>query len=80
MTFSRNSRYRLGLIGSGIQASRTPAMHEREAAEQGLQCEYHLIDLDKLGVGADALPGLLDDAERQGFIGLNITHPCKQAV
>jgi shikimate dehydrogenase len=25
----------LGLIGSGIQASLTPAMHEREGAEQG---------------------------------------------
>ena len=27
----------VGLIGSGIGASRTPAMHEREGAEQGLR-------------------------------------------
>jgi shikimate dehydrogenase len=70
----------LGLIGTGIQASRTPAMHEREAAEQGLRCIYKLIDLTRLGLGADALPELLTAAERMGFAGLNITHPCKQAV
>jgi shikimate dehydrogenase len=27
-----------------------------------------------------ALPRLLSEAEREGFRGLNITHPCKQAV
>ncbi|HEX7811040.1 MAG TPA: shikimate dehydrogenase [Burkholderiales bacterium] len=70
----------VGLIGAGIQASRTPAMHEREGAEQGLRYTYRLIDLEKLGAGVEALPDLIADAERQGFAGLNITHPCKQAV
>ena len=70
----------LGLIGSGIQASRAPALHEREAAEHGLRCIYKLIDIDKLGLGVEALPGLLTAAERMGFSGLNITHPCKQAI
>jgi shikimate dehydrogenase len=69
-----------GLIGSGIQASRTPAMHEQEGAEQGLRYVYRTIDLDRLGLGADALPDLLLAAQRMGFDGLNITHPCKQAV
>jgi shikimate dehydrogenase len=45
-----------GLIGAGIQASRTPAMHEREADEQGLRYVYKLIDLDPLGLGVEALP------------------------
>jgi shikimate dehydrogenase len=71
---------RLGLIGAGIQASRTPALHMREAAAQGLACDYGLIDLDRLGLGADALPALLAKAEAEGFAGLNITYPCKQAV
>ena len=53
------SPYLVGLIGAGIQASRTPSMHELEAAEQGLRCEYRLIDLEKLQVGAEALPDLL---------------------
>ncbi len=70
----------LGLIGTGIQASRTPAMHELEAAAHGVTCVYQLIDLDVLGLGADVLPDLLIAAERLGFAGLNITHPCKQSV
>jgi shikimate dehydrogenase len=70
----------VGLIGAGIQASRTPALHEREAAELGLRCLYKLIDLETLGLGAEALPELLTAAQRFGFAGLNITHPCKQAV
>ncbi len=55
-------------------------MHEHEAAEQGLRCEYRLIDLEKLRFGAEALPDLLKEAESKGFAGLNITYPCKQSV
>lgn len=69
-----------GLIGAGIQASRTPAMHEREGDAQGLRYLYRLIDLDALGVDATALPDLLAAAEHMGYTGLNITFPCKQAV
>lgn len=69
-----------GLIGAGIQGSRSPALHEGEAAAQGLRLSYKLIDLDVLGVGNEALPGLLRDAVREGYCGLNITFPCKQAV
>jgi shikimate dehydrogenase len=70
----------VGLIGAGIQASRTPRMHEAEAAAQGLRCVYRLIDLDALGLSVEALPDLVAMAQRAGFAGLNITHPCKQAV
>ena len=70
----------VGLIGAGIQASRAPALHEREAAEQGVRYVYKLIDLDQLALGQDALPELLTAAERMGFAGLNITHPCKQSI
>ena len=69
-----------GLIGAGIQASLTPAMHEREGDAQGLRYLYRLIDLDVLGLKADALPELLQAAQRTGFTGLNITFPCKQAI
>jgi len=70
----------VGLVGAGILASRTPAMHEREGAEQGLRYRYELFDLEKHDLGADALPELLTAAERRGFAGLNVTHPCKQTV
>jgi shikimate dehydrogenase len=70
----------VGLIGAGIQASRTPAMHEREAAHHGLRYVYQLIDLDRLGLSVTVLDELVLAAERLGFAGLNITHPCKQAA
>ncbi len=80
MTRNQRPAFLIGLIGTGIQASRTPAMHEREGDEQGLRYQYKLIDLERLGLGVEALPELLTSAERMGFAGLNITHPCKQAV
>ena len=70
----------VGLIGAGIQRSLTPAMHQHEGAAQGFPYTYKLIDLQQMGLGAEALPQLLDKAEREGFCGLNITHPCKQLV
>jgi shikimate dehydrogenase len=70
----------VGLIGSGIQRSLTPAMHEAEAAAQGLRLHYQLIDLDRTGQGVEALPTLIAAARTMGFAGLNITYPCKQAV
>lgn len=76
----RQRSFLVGLIGSGIQASRTPAMHEREGDEQGVRYMYQKLDLDRLGLGPGALAELLLAAERMGFAGLNITHPCKQAV
>ncbi len=70
----------VGLIGAGIQASRAPALHEQEGAEQGIRYIYKLIDLDREVKGRDALPELLTAAECMGFAGLNITHPCKQSI
>lgn len=70
----------VGLVGAGIQASRTPAMHMQEGAAQGFRYVYNLFDLETLGVKADALPNLIAKAEREGYAGLNITFPCKQSV
>ncbi|MDW9406236.1 shikimate dehydrogenase, partial [Pseudomonas soli] len=69
-----------GLIGRGIQASRTPALHEHEGDAQALRYLYRLIDADQLGLDDSALPALLDAAQRTGFSGLNITYPFKQAI
>src|SRR5713226_5858406 len=62
----------VGLIGMGIQPSRMPALHEREGAAQGLTYIFRL--------GVEALPELLVAARRFAFTGLNVTHPCKQAI
>lgn len=71
---------RVGLIGSDIARSRTPAMHMHEGRMHSLDYRYDLIDLSAMGVGVEALGGLIEKAEREGFVGLNITHPCKQAA
>ncbi|GGX92533.1 shikimate dehydrogenase [Streptomyces fructofermentans] len=70
----------VGLIGSGIGPSLSPALHEREADRQGLRYLYRLIDIDTLGVTPDAVGDLVRAARDLGFDGLNITHPCKQLV
>jgi shikimate dehydrogenase len=70
----------LGLIGDGIQQSLSPAMHEEEGAQHGLNLHYHLIDLAYDPAGAANLPELIEAVRKMGFAGVNITHPCKQAV
>ncbi|MEW2074632.1 shikimate dehydrogenase [Streptomyces sp. NPDC012403] len=72
--------YLVGLIGSGIGPSLSPALHEREAGRQGLRCLYRLLDLDTIGVPPEAVGELLRAARLLGFDGLNITHPCKRLV
>ncbi|HZT61804.1 MAG TPA: shikimate dehydrogenase [Burkholderiales bacterium] len=74
------SEFLVGLIGEGIQPSLSPALHEEEARRQGLTLHYRLIDLARDGSSVADLPRLIDSAEADGFDGLNITHPCKQAV
>ncbi|MGF6393484.1 shikimate dehydrogenase [Pseudomonas plecoglossicida] len=69
-----------GLIGRGIQLSRTPALHEHEGDAQALRYVYRLIDADQLGLDDSALPQLLEAAQRTGFTGLNITYPFKQSI
>ncbi|MDX8146904.1 shikimate dehydrogenase [Lentzea sp. BCCO 10_0061] len=69
--------YLIGLIGSGIGPSLSPALHEREAAELGLRYSYRLLDLDVIGL---PLNEVLAQARAEGFDGLNITHPAKQAI
>ena len=72
--------YLIGLIGSGIGGSLTPAMHEEEGRVLGLNYVYRRIDLQALKLEPSALPDLLVAAERMGYDGLNITYPCKQSV
>lgn len=70
----------LGLIGTGIQGSLSPALHEEEGRHHGLRVHYQLIDLDVAGAGLDALPELIRAVRIMGFAGVNVTYPCKQSV
>ena len=69
---------RVGLIGAGIGKSRTPRLHMAEAAAQGFRLRYDLIDVETQT--DPSLERLIAEAEAEGFAGLNITHPFKQAV
>lgn len=66
----------LGLVGSGIQRSMSPALHEEEGRHHGLRVHYQLIDIQS----AAALPELMRALRWIGFAGLNVTYPFKQAV
>jgi shikimate dehydrogenase len=69
--------YLIGLIGSGIEPSLSPALHEIEAAHLGLRYVYRLLDTDVLDGDVGEL---LRTVRRLGYDGLNITHPFKQTV
>lgn len=70
----------VGLVGKGIQRSRSPAMHEAEGRRQGLAYIYTLLDTDRMGEPPPSLAELLRFAELLGYRGLNVTYPYKQAV
>ncbi len=74
------TRLRVGLAGAGIQQSSSPAMHVDEGEALGLDVTYELFDFDLMEGGATRLEDVLRQAEAQGFAGLNITYPSKQAV
>ena len=77
---SLGADFQIGLVGRGIQQSRSPMMHEHEGRRLGLGYAYFLIDFDQLGLADAALPRVVNALERLGFAGLNVTHPYKQSV
>ena len=76
--FRRKPHALLGLIGSPISSSASPAMHEAAGEAVGIRCHYQLIDV----AGADPaeLARLLYGVRRLGFAGVNVTFPYKEAV
>jgi shikimate dehydrogenase len=75
-----NKSYLAGLLGRGIGASRSPEMHEREAASLGVPLVYRSIDFDKLAYEDDRLEDVIRALQAIGFDGTNVTHPFKQQV
>lgn len=75
-----NNGFHVGLIGAGIQLSRSPALHEEEARMLGLMYRYELLDAAEPPRDKAGLTDLLAEAEDRGFAGVNVTHPFKQTV
>lgn len=69
-----------GLIGSRIQASRSPAMHMTEARALGMELVYDLFDLENIPGGIDALPQVLAKVQAENYLGVNVTYPVKQTI
>jgi shikimate dehydrogenase len=66
----------VGLIGANIGKSLSPALHEDAFEAAGIRGHYHLMELSR----GRSLLGLLNGARMMGFLGVNITYPCKEAV
>jgi shikimate dehydrogenase len=75
-----SDRVLLGLVGAGIRASLSPALHEREAERLGVHALYQTIDISERGLPPEAVGEIVGAARTMGFAGLNVTHPCKQTV
>lgn len=71
---------RTGLVGRSILASRSPWLHEQEAAAQGIALRYELFDFTDRGLTDAELGPLLRKLAQDGFSGVNITYPFKQVV
>lgn len=69
-----------GLVGEGIAASRSPAMHEREAKNLGEILVYRVVDTATWEGTAADLPAIFQWLKRFNYNGVNVTHPYKQAV
>jgi shikimate dehydrogenase len=72
--------YLVGLLGRGLDGSRSPEMHEGEAAALGLPLVYRVADFDRLGYDDERLDETLRALQTIGFDGVNVTHPFKQRV
>ena len=70
---------RVGLIGLDLDLSLSPVLHETEAAELGIDYDYEVFDGHRDPDFAD-VGAVLETLRRDGYRGVNITHPFKQAA
>jgi shikimate dehydrogenase len=68
------------LIGKGIAASLTPALHEAAGAALGIPYSYDRYDLATPEHAGWSLAKAVDAAQAAGCRGVNVTYPFKQDV
>lgn len=68
------------LIGNGIAASLTPALHEAEGRAHGSAYRYGRFDLAGAPEPAAALQDAMTEAKAAGYMGVNVTYPYKQQI
>ncbi|MDQ0158694.1 shikimate dehydrogenase [Alkalibacillus salilacus] len=67
--------YKLGLIGKSVEHSKSPAIHHKLLAENGLAGEYHLFSIDE-SIISETLEHLIT----KGYKGFNVTVPYKETI
>jgi shikimate dehydrogenase len=72
--------FTVGLIGRGIGASGSPAIHRAEAHELGIALTYDIIDFDARDLPDSRLDETVRSLAASGWTGCNVTHPFKQQV
>ena len=77
---NKRLKLRAALVGSGIMASLTPAMHEAEGRYHGLDYKYEIIDITGDQYRGKKLADIIFKARNDGLAGMNITHPFKSEV
>ncbi|MEE1421476.1 MAG: shikimate dehydrogenase [Eggerthellaceae bacterium] len=65
----------IGLIGSPVRYSNSPAVHNASFEEQGLDYRYVAFDVTPVNL-LDVVRGM----KAMGFLGYNITAPCKTFI
>lgn len=71
------TRFRLGLIGDNIRASRAPDLHRLAGRMAGLEVSYELFIPPALGM---SFGEVFDHVEEIGLDGVNVTLPYKERV
>lgn len=66
---------RLGVLGWPIAHSLSPGMHAAGFVARGVGARY-----DALAVAPDRLAPFLESCHEEGYVGLNVTRPHKEAV
>lgn len=67
----------LGLLGNGIGRSRVKDLHEMLGQLYNLDVRYNLMDL-ALKAGPVSIRGELERCMKEGYRGVNVTHPYKR--
>ncbi|MDE3029498.1 MAG: shikimate dehydrogenase, partial [Paracoccaceae bacterium] len=77
MGVTEGVRVKLGLIGGNIKASRSPALHRIAGRLAGLNVTYDLLIPAELGL---TFTEVLEKCVDEGYRGVNVTYPFKEAV
>ncbi len=73
----RSASIRLGLIGDHIQRSRSPQLHRLAGELCGLDIRYDILIPAEMGMSFD---DVFEQCRRNGYRGINVTYPYKEAV